>query len=137
MMPPNTCPCCEVSQPPHRDGCTFNKDCPISAADFDEVSVMRAEIARLREERRWIPVGERLPEVGVAYEVAAVRRGDYGYTEDEACITFAEYKLPSWASPGGWIETVASPRYSNGLKVTHYRKRTPGPEGKKPELPTG
>ena len=30
--------------------------------DLDEVLRLRAEIARLREERRWIPVGERLPE---------------------------------------------------------------------------
>jgi hypothetical protein len=50
-MIPFACPCCEVSQPPHRDGCTYHKDCPISADDFDEVSAMRAEIARLREER--------------------------------------------------------------------------------------
>ena len=28
----------------------------------DMVEIARAEIARLREERRWIPVGERLPE---------------------------------------------------------------------------
>ena len=50
-MIPFTCPCCVVSQPPHRDGCTFHTDWPDDAADFDEVSVMRAEIARLREER--------------------------------------------------------------------------------------
>ena len=50
-MIPFTCPCCEVSHPPHRDGCTFHADSPDDAADFDEVSVMRAEIARLREDR--------------------------------------------------------------------------------------
>lgn len=27
-----------------------------------EVAALRAEVARLKEERRWIPVGERLPE---------------------------------------------------------------------------
>ena len=55
-MIPFTCPCCEVLQPPHRDGCTYHADCPISADDFDEMSVLRAEIARLREERRAVQV---------------------------------------------------------------------------------
>jgi len=49
MMPPSRCPCCEASHPPHGDRCTFHADAPDDAADFDEVSVMRAEIARLRE----------------------------------------------------------------------------------------
>ena len=31
--------------------------------DLDEVLRLRTEIARLREERRWVPVGERLPTV--------------------------------------------------------------------------
>lgn len=51
-MIPFTCPCCGVSHPPHRDDCTFHIDCPSEAAKFDEVSSMRAEVARLREERR-------------------------------------------------------------------------------------
>ena len=92
------------------------------------LSEAASRLAELVEERRWSPVGERVPEEGVAYEVAAVRRGDSGYTEDKACITFAEHKRPSCAGPGGWIETAASPRYCNGLKVTHFRKRGPGPE---------
>jgi hypothetical protein len=58
---PFTCPCCEVSSPPHSDGCTFHDDCPAEAETFDEVSALRSEIARLREERRWVPVDERLP----------------------------------------------------------------------------
>lgn len=62
-MIPFTCPCCEVSHPPHRDGCDFHNDCPTDAEVFDEVSALRSEVARLREERRWIPVGERLPSV--------------------------------------------------------------------------
>ena len=61
-MIPYTCPCCEVSHPPHRDGCTLHNDCPTDAEVFDEVSSLRAEIDRLREERRWIPVTERLPD---------------------------------------------------------------------------
>jgi len=50
-MIPFTCPCCEVSQPPHRDGCSFHADATDDAANFDEVSALRAEIALLREER--------------------------------------------------------------------------------------
>jgi hypothetical protein len=37
-----TCPCCEVSLPTHRDGCTFHADAPDEAADFDEVATLRA-----------------------------------------------------------------------------------------------
>ena len=56
-MIPYTCPCCEVSQPPHRDGCTFHDDAADDAADFDEVSTLRAEIDRLRKERKtWCTV---------------------------------------------------------------------------------
>ena len=50
-MIPSTCPCCEVLQPPHKGDCTFHADAPGDAATFDEVSALRAEIARLREER--------------------------------------------------------------------------------------
>ena len=48
-MIPSTCPCCEVLQPPHKGDCTFHADAPGDAATFDEVSALRAEIARLRE----------------------------------------------------------------------------------------
>jgi len=48
-MIPSTCPCCEVLQRPHKGDCTFNADAPGDAATFDEVSALRAEIARLRE----------------------------------------------------------------------------------------
>jgi hypothetical protein len=37
----NTCPCCEVSRPPHRDDCTFAVDCPEACADFDYVANLR------------------------------------------------------------------------------------------------
>lgn len=51
-MIPCTCPCCEVSCPPHRDGCTAHVDCPDSASDFDDVSLMRAEILTLRAQNK-------------------------------------------------------------------------------------
>jgi hypothetical protein len=64
-MIPFTCPCCGVACPPHRDGCSLHHDCPTDAEVFDEVSSLRSEVTRLREERRWIPVGERLPDLDV------------------------------------------------------------------------
>lgn len=36
-----------------------------SARWEEKLAAANAEIARLREERRWIPVAERLPELGV------------------------------------------------------------------------
>lgn len=59
-MIPFSCPCCEVPHPPHREGCTLHADGEELAQDFDEVSSLRAEVARLREERRgWLTEEER------------------------------------------------------------------------------
>ncbi len=41
----------------------------------DVAEIAAAEIARLREERRWVPVGERLPEVWT--EVLFLERQEY------------------------------------------------------------
>ena len=49
-----TCPGCGVPRPQCLRGCTHH----------EEIEILRAEIARLREERRWVSVGERLPEPG-------------------------------------------------------------------------
>ena len=56
-----------------RKGCEFAPDYPLDPESFvchrieckaaEEIESLRAEIARLREERRWVPVGERLPTV--------------------------------------------------------------------------
>jgi len=90
-------------------------DEPDSVKASDAVRWAAAEIARLREERRWIPVGERLPDVGEWFDVAGKWGNDI-----------------AWYTGFGW----QNPR-SFGIEVTHWRKRTPGPEGEKPELPTG
>ena len=108
-----TCPCCEVACPPHRDGCTFYVDCQSEAKDFDDVALLRAEVARLRQERRWIPVGERLPDEKVDVLARGVRRGDYGYTADETVVTLA------WRSKDGWSE-VRSPQHSGGFRCTEW-----------------
>ena len=67
------------------------------------IAALEAEIARLREERRWVPVGERLPDGEECVEAA----GPWG--ED---IT--------WWDGEQWLDRRV---------LTHWRKRTPGPEG--------
>ena len=75
----------------------------------DAVEQMAAEIARLREERRWIPVGERLPD------------------GDEEWVDIAG----EWGDCVGWYDTV---EWHNVLddrcpgEVTHWKKRAPAPE---------
>jgi hypothetical protein len=69
---------------------------------------LRAEIARLREERRWVSVGERLPEDEEWVDVSG-KWGDFiGWHDGEQWTNCDEDQLPN---------------------VTHWRKRTPGPEG--------
>jgi hypothetical protein len=66
------------------------------------------EIRKLREDRRWVPVGERLP-------------------EDEEWVDIAG----DWGDFVGWYDSV---KWHNLFdddpgEVTHWRKRPPGPEG--------
>ena len=68
-----------------------------------------AEIARLREERRWISVGERLPEDEEWVEMAGTWGENIGYFDGEQ-----------------WLNTESE---TVEYLVTHWRKRTPGPEG--------
>jgi hypothetical protein len=70
---------------------------------------MAMEIARLREERRWISVGERLPGDEEWVDVAG-RWGD--------CL--------GWHDGEEWRNVEEDPFPS---EVTHWRKRGPGPEG--------
>ena len=71
---------------------------------------LREEIRKLRDERRWVSVGERLPE------------------GDEEWVDIAG----EWGDCVGWYDTV---EWHNVLddpcpgEVTHWKKRTPGPEG--------
>jgi hypothetical protein len=91
-----------------RDGCPGCNRMECKAAD--EIATLRDEIARLREERRWVPVGERLPD------------------GDEEWVDIAG----EWGDCVGWYDTV---EWHNVLddpcpgEVTHWKKRTPGPEG--------
>ena len=75
----------------------------------DAVEQMAAEIARLREERRWVPVGERLPEGEEWVDVAGLWGDSVG-----------------WHEPSGWHDIEDDHLFLDD--VTHWRKRGPGPE---------
>ena len=86
--------------------------------DLDEADSVKAsdavrwaidEITRLREERRWIPVGERVPEDEEWVDIAGKWGETIGYYDGE-----------------NWLNTDSE----TSDEVTHWRKRTPGPEGK-------
>lgn len=114
-MIPYTCPCCEVRKPPHRDGCTFHADAADGAADFDEVSTLRAKIDRLREERRWIPVGEMLPLVQGEDVLTAIQFDDGSHD-----INLSWWNGECWMFYGAHVP---------GGPVTHWMPLPPGPEG--------
>jgi len=75
----------------------------------DMIDLAADEIARLREDRRWVPVGERLPGDEVWVDIAG-RWGD--------CL--------GWHDGEEWRNVEEDPFPS---EVTHWRKRGPGPEG--------
>ncbi len=84
----------------HTENCTaYHTHCLIEG--------LVAEIARLREERRWVPVGERLPGDEEWVDVAG-RWGD--------CL--------GWHDGEEWRNVEEDPFPS---EVTHWRKRGPGP----------
>jgi hypothetical protein len=68
-----------------------------------------ARLEELVEERRWISVGERLPKDEVWVDIA----GEWG-----DCV--------GWYDTVGWHNLFDDPIPG---AVTHWRKRTPGPEG--------
>jgi len=84
---------------------TIQTDDGVIGACLAEVATRLAELV---EERRWIPVGERLPEDEEWVELA----GPWGETI-------------GWWDGETWLE--ASDETFDSL-VTHWRKRTPGPE---------
>ena len=75
------------------------------------------EIARLREERRWVPVGERLPEM-LQNVLVCSSRGIHCASLD---------------SRGQWLDEDENP----GKKITHWQPLPPGTEASGTELPTG
>ena len=77
--------------------------------NHDLIRTLREEIRVLREERRWIPVGERLPEGDEWVEMA----GPWG-----ECI--------GWHDDKGWHDIDEDEPCPS--EVMHWRKRGPGPE---------
>ena len=76
--------------------------------NHDLIRKLREEIRVLREERRWVPVGERLPQGEEWVDVAGLWGDSVG-----------------WHEPSGWrnVDVLAKT-----IPVTHWRKRGPGPE---------
>lgn len=77
--------------------------------NHDLIRTLREEIRVLREERRWVSVGERLPEGEEWVEMA----GPWG-----ECV--------GWHDDKGWHEIDEDEPCPS--EVTHWRKRGPGPE---------
>ena len=73
----------------------------------DMVELAAAEIARLREERRWVPVGERLPKPG------------------ETVLMLMDGSDPV----SGWYENGHFHNAYDTPYVTHWMPLPPGPEG--------
>jgi len=89
---------------------------------LQKVESLEDEIARLREERRWVPVGERLPEIDVP---VLVRQQGCKYYE----IGWREHR-PHYIVPetiwtlGDELDKGYPPE-----KITHWMPMPPGPEG--------
>jgi hypothetical protein len=85
---------------------TIHTDDGVIPACLAEVATRLAELV---EERRWIPVGERLPD-GEEWVDIAGKWGD--------CV--------GYYSVGRWLNVDDDPVWD---AITHWRKRTAGPEG--------
>jgi hypothetical protein len=77
----------------------------------DAVKWAIAEIARLREERRWVPVGERLPPDNVAV----------------LCWVDGCGAEMAWREKEQWFLSFAGYRISDST-YTHWQPLPPGPE---------
>ena len=78
----------------------------------DMVEIAHDEIARLREERRWVPVGERLPADNVAV----------------LCWVDGCGAEMVWRKKGQWFLSFAGYPISD-FTYTHWQPLPPGPEG--------
>jgi len=84
------------------------------SAACEEVESLRSEIDRLREERRWVPVGERLPEEDV--HVLAWHSGD-------------ECPRVAYRTYGIWKTVAFNHSDDASIVVTHWQPLPPGPDG--------
>ncbi len=81
---------------------------------LQKVESLEAENARLREERRWVPVGERLPDD--LRRVMVMAPGLYG-------------AQVAWFLNGKWHDGIGYPDDAIDGRVTHWMPLPPGPEG--------
>lgn len=88
----------------------------------DMVELAASEIARLREERRWISVGERLPDEDVEVLV-------WGKGWKQARTAWRQHE-PHYVPPTT-IWTFGDEIYRGfpPLDITHWKPLLPGPEG--------
>jgi hypothetical protein len=91
----------------------------LSGRDDDADTAVEAaqKIERLLSERQWIPVSERLPEVGVRVLVSNGRDASVGSREHphyEAQYGKAEWQLDNWdaCDPTHWMPLPAPPTAS-------------------------
>ncbi len=80
---------------------------------IDEVKRLRQELAAAREHERWIPVGERLPELGMEYYLARLANGR---------IEKVVYKI------SGMLWKLAGRSDDLSALVTHWRPLPAGPD---------
>ena len=78
------------------------------------VTRLADEVERLREERRWVPVGERLPDD--LRRVMVMAPGLYG-------------AQVAWILNGKWHDGIGYPDDAIDGRVTHWQPLPPGPEG--------
>ena len=85
-----------------------------------QVKAWRAELSRLREAERWVPVTERLPEYTADYNVACNIGCMLGGYECVRTYRFERIKgeKPKWCIPNKFDEIVV---------VTHWRPLPAGP----------
>jgi hypothetical protein len=93
---------------------TIQTEDGVIGACLAEVATRMQELV---EERRWVPVSERLPE-GLSLVLAFIN----GEVME---ATFVGGRGLAWQTDRG------------GFNATHWQPLPPGPEGAKPELPTG
>ena len=94
--------------------------------NHDLIRQLREEIRALREERRWVPVGERLPELNEANHfqfTCLVRCGKRRVCEMtyeiNTCAKQERHRQPRWK----WHGMIAM------WDITHWQEMPPGPEG--------
>jgi len=80
----------------------------------DMIDLAADEIARIREERRWVSVGERLPDD--LRRVMVMVPGLYG-------------SQVAWLLNGKWHDGIGYPDVPIGCRVTHWQPLPLGPEG--------